>query len=332
MENEKQGRKILEEYRAKKLRARVDFRVESPQKIIGDAIARDYPNMSDNMRNQLARTIVLSPGDKTIKVNDKEMKVNDLSVRVAETIEAINSGTSSHEEYYDWINSGQGIISDMNSDGVTVEELATRNDFLSDLNQREVELMTCLGLYQRSLSDPAVKAKYDFLYQKLQKLREIRSAVKTSTKEVANKAEAARKEEKVVPTAGESRTMKAAVVVLKNYDRLSDDDKKKINLYHGSDYRGFNFHDNLRNHFLYNGDIMLKNRTGNEEKYETSPLEGKLLEKYKSEKSVAMHIQSLRGRVNKINPNEKSDDNNKYNSAFMRDRFKMLISEHKGRV
>ncbi|MDR1694901.1 MAG: hypothetical protein LBR70_06925 [Lactobacillaceae bacterium] len=299
---EKMGRKLLDEYRGRKLRAKTDFRLENPQKIISDAIARDYHQMGENMRSRLAREIVLKPEGVMLTVEDTQISVSSLDVKIAESIELINCGTSSREEYHDWINVGQDVIRDMNTDGVTPQELDTRNLFLADLNQREVELMTCLALYQRAIGkDPRLQARYSELYNKLQKLREIRSAVKNSTKSVSDKLEEEKKKERADKIKLEETAIKAMIVTTKAlsvYDKLTDDDKKKLNMFHGDDYKDFNFYNHLTNYFLYNGDIRFNNKNvGEERKFETSPLESNLLARRSTLESYKKHIGMLRGVV-----------------------------------
>lgn len=339
---EKMGRKVLDEYRTKKLRARTNFEVENPQKVISDALAKDYRHMGENVRNQLARIMVLQPEGRKIKIGEEEMTVESLEARIAESIELINCGTSSKEEYHDWINVGQEVISDMNTNGVSVQELDARNDFLADLNQREVELMTCLGLYQRAMAnDPKIRAKYDELYNKLQKLREIRSAVKSSTKDVADKLEDEKKKEeasKVNASKDAMLIMGTAIGALAVYDKLTDDEKKKNNMYNGNDLSKINFHTYLSNYFLYNGDIRFNNKNvGEEQKYEASPLEANLLAKRSTQEDIARHIEKLRGRLKTgqtdnfkgwaVDKKELQENKEMYQGLFKQQQFNKLVAQ-----
>lgn len=341
---EQMGRKVLDEYRSKKLHAKTNFEIENPQKIISDALAKDYRQMGENTRNQLARIMVLQPEGRKIKIGDEEMSVGSLEARIADSIETTYCGTSSQEEYHDWINIGQEVISDMNTDGVTPSELDTKNAFLGDLNQREVELMTCLGLYQRAMAnDPRVQAKYESLYNKLQKLREIRSAVKNSTNNVADKVEDEKKKEEpqpVTPSKEDRMLMGVAIGALAAYDKLTDDDKKKNNMYHKDDLSHMDFHSHLSNYFLYNGDIRFNNKNvGEEKRYETSPLEANLLVKRSTQEDVAKHIEKLRGRLKsgqedgfkgwKVDRQELQENKDVYqnHSVFKKQMFDRLVAQ-----
>lgn len=159
--------------------------MDSSQRIIMSAIANSN-NFSFQEKQQIAKDAVLTPKGGTVKVNDKEIPVEDLQFILANSIELINSETGSANEYYRWIEDGHGIIRKMNDGFVEEYELKERNDFLDSLGQRETELMVCLGLYSNS-NTPDAKAKYAELYNKLQKLREIKSAIQVTTKDKADK-------------------------------------------------------------------------------------------------------------------------------------------------
>ncbi len=181
-----------------------NHRIEKPEKIVRRVLEKKYPRMSLEDSRRIVREMVTKPADMKIRVADEDIRVDQLNLYVANSIESINSGSSdygasSESEYFGWIDEGQKIISDMNTDGVTQPELDAKNKFMEDFSQREVDLMTCLALYRRcNLEDPRVKEKYDMLNKKLVKLREIRSAVQTSTpdkvdREAPDATEAARR-------------------------------------------------------------------------------------------------------------------------------------------
>ncbi len=105
------------------------------------------------------------------------------------SIERINCETSTMNEYFTWIDEGQQIIKHMNDGFVSEDDLKEKTDFVDMSFQRETELITCLGLYEKSvqLGNKEAKVKYDELRLKLQKLREIRSSILVTTKNEADK-------------------------------------------------------------------------------------------------------------------------------------------------
>ncbi len=105
------------------------------------------------------------------------------------SIERINCETSTMNEYFTWIDEGQQIIKHMNDGFVSEDDLKEKTDFVDMSFQRETELITCLGLYEKSvqLGNKDAKVKYDELRLKLQKLREIRSSILVTTKNEADK-------------------------------------------------------------------------------------------------------------------------------------------------
>lgn len=107
----------------------------------------------------------------------------------AQSIERINCETSTMNEYFTWIDEGQEIIKHMNDGFVSEDDLLEKNTFVDMSFQRETELLTCLGLYEKSvqLGNKDAKAKYDELHLKLQKLREIRSSILVTTGNEADK-------------------------------------------------------------------------------------------------------------------------------------------------
>ena len=63
---------------------------------------------------------------------------------------------------------------------VSEDDLAERNEWIEDSYSREAEILTCLGLFQ-NCAFPEAKKHYTNLYNKLVKLRQIRSSIKEST-------------------------------------------------------------------------------------------------------------------------------------------------------
>ena len=189
-----------------------NHRIEKPAKIVQRVLEAKYPRMSQEDSRRIITEMIAKPAD---------MK--------------IDYGASSKSEYFGWIEEGQKIINDMNTNGVTPQELETKYKFLSDFEQREVDLMTCLALYRRcNLADPEVKKKYDELEQKLVKLREIRSAVQVATpdkadREVSNPVENARRKALALVYTGVLTEL--ATEAKGGMSRLTERQKRDLNIY-----------------------------------------------------------------------------------------------------
>lgn len=105
---------------------------------------------------------------------------------IAQSLEINRSEVSPEYEYFTWIDRGKEILHDMTDGHVSAADLNERNDFLKDSWQRESEMLTCLGLYERS-DNPLAKQKCHDLRYRLQRLRQIRSSILTLTKDRADK-------------------------------------------------------------------------------------------------------------------------------------------------
>lgn len=185
--------------------------VQSPLRLIVDAVAKNNPELSGPEVERLAKGIILNtnghPDEAILAAERIEYGRNfqakqrmgtvvlgdSMMVSRAELIEAINSGTYTSEEYFTWIEDGTRVIKNMTDGEITSEDLNAKVDLLVQLDQREVELMVCLSLYRSSgyLAGEApenekARARYKELEQKLIKLREVRSAVKVTTKDKAD--------------------------------------------------------------------------------------------------------------------------------------------------
>lgn len=152
----------------------------NPKIIIAQAVKREYPTLPYEEVQKATRELVLAPRKATIKVGKEEVKVEDLQFKIAESIELLNSETNSSQEYFSWFEDCSEIIQHMNDGYVTDRDLNERNDWISYSYTREAEIMTCLALYQNS-AFPEAKKKYEQLYNKLVKLRQIRNAIKETT-------------------------------------------------------------------------------------------------------------------------------------------------------
>lgn len=210
--------------------------LDNPKSIIMRAVQQEYKDIDRQEAEKITRELVLAPKKSTIKIGNKEVPVSDLRLSIALSIEAFGAETSSEEEYFSWFSESSEIIQHMNDGFVSEEDLKERNDWLEASLTREAEIMTCLGLLQ-GCPHPEAKKHYNSLYNKLVKLRQIRSSIKEST---ANKAD---QPEKVDIKQKESDYKKAVVYVaamrefIKRSSRWNMQKKtlNKLNVYHGDD-------------------------------------------------------------------------------------------------
>lgn len=212
-------------------------RIENPKTIIKKAVMRQYPQMDSQEAGRVTRELVLAPKSSTIKIGNETVKVADLSFEIAESLEAINSETSSSQEYFSWFNESSEILQHMNDGYVSEEDFAEREDWIKDSYTREAELMTCLGLYQHS-SFPEAKKRYADIYNKLVKLRQIRNTIKDNT---ANKPD---KDKNTINREEKEKAFKKAtiyVAVMRQFQKraprwnLSKNKLRQLNMYHGDD-------------------------------------------------------------------------------------------------
>lgn len=218
-----------------------NHRVEKPEAIIRRVVEKKYPKLSYEQTSNVISDLISKPGDTKIRVADEDIRVDSLTEYVADMMEKMNAsesdgGDSSLSEYYQWIENGQKILSHMNDGFVSHEDLNERNELLNDFEQREVDLMTCISLYRRcNMEDPRIKQKYELMNRKLVKLREIRSAIKTSTKDKVDEkqsssAEKARDGAVAMVYAGV--LTKLGAEALKGSPQISDEQKRALNVYY----------------------------------------------------------------------------------------------------
>ncbi len=104
---------------------------------------------------------------------------------IAESLENTRCGTTSQNEYFGWIDEGKRIMRHMRDGFVSFQDLHERDDFIKMSWQREAELLVCLALYEKS-DHPQAKVRYAELLLKLQRLRQIRSALLVGTNNKAD--------------------------------------------------------------------------------------------------------------------------------------------------
>ncbi len=261
-ENIKQMKERLE--RLRHMRLNHHDALDSSKNIVMRAVQQEYPDLGRQDAERVTRELVLAPKQSSIKIGDKEVPVADLQFHIAMSIEALGSETSSEEEYFSWFTESSEIIQRMNDGFVSKDDLAERNKWLETSYAREAELMTCLGLFQSS-AFPEARERYNSLYNKLVKLRQIRSSIRETT---ANKTD----EQKEVDLKQKEDAYKKAVVYvaatrefLKRQPRwnMSRRTLLKLNIYHGND-------DELRDDYddfygIYDNDIQLQDELYQEE-------------------------------------------------------------------
>ncbi|MBP5399737.1 MAG: hypothetical protein J6Y53_04910 [Alphaproteobacteria bacterium] len=205
-----------------------------------NAVMKGLKNIDPDIENEdlvkLSYDVVLLPTDKEVTVKDQEIKVADLQFMLAESIENLCSGTDSRQEYYSWFGECDNIITRMNDGYVSDADLEIRNTWISDSYVREAEIMTCLALYQSS-SYPLARERHNLLYNKLVKLRQLRSAIQNATIAVSDEQE--EKEQKMKQLRQRAMASTAAITLIAQNDimwNLSKEELIGLGMYHGNDF------------------------------------------------------------------------------------------------
>ena len=301
-----------------------NHRVEKPEAIIRRVVEKKYPKLSYEQTSHVISDLISKPADAKLKVGDEEIRVDSLTEYVADMMEKMNAsesdgGDSSMSEYYQWIESGQEILSHMNDGFVSHEDLNERNELLSDFEQREVDLMTCISLYRRcNLQDPRIRQKYELMNRKLVKLREIRSAIKTSTKDKADEkqsssAEKARDGALAMVYAGV--LTKLGAEALKDSPQISDEQKRALNVYYEP-------HVNDK-YIMASIQADLQNQGRFQESLAEELLQHRAAMKEQNLQSVQMRLAQLSGRV-QMPSQEQKKPVNVQNRTFDMNRYMML--------
>lgn len=166
--------------------------------IIDEALKKQYPNMSEQNKKIATREMLFAPENRMIEIDDRrKMSAKDLrfmtaktletpqgeslNVKQAQSVEAINSGIDPVAEYFSWLNETTSILNHLNDGFISREDAQERENFLELTDQREADLMVCLGLYESCKSKEA-EERIRFIRYKLQKLREMRTSIKFLTR------------------------------------------------------------------------------------------------------------------------------------------------------
>lgn len=156
--------------------------------VVKEGIKKVHPHLLDKQVEKASEQLMSNNSNGKVKVGDAEVSVADFAYAVALSIQTINSETSPQEEFYRWIDDAKSVISEMTDNNITEADLKHREDFLADMDQREVEIKTCLSLYESAAFSGSARVReqaqkqLEFLRMKYAKLLELRSAVKNSTK------------------------------------------------------------------------------------------------------------------------------------------------------
>jgi len=167
--------------------------------VISKALDKQYSNVGEKNKKMIVREMLFAPQNRMIEIDDKrKMGAEDLrfvtantletplnetmNAQYAKSIEIINSGIDPVAEYFSWLNETTSILNHLNDGFITKEDALERESFLELTDQRENDLMVCLGLYESCKSQEA-QEKMRFIRYKLQKLREMRTSIKFLTRQ-----------------------------------------------------------------------------------------------------------------------------------------------------
>ena len=158
---------------------------QNPRSVMVNALGGENSALKTSEKMNLVQKALYASKDEVVNDGKDDKK---LSSFVEELADAIEKDTFYFDQALS-IDEGQQIIKHMNDGFVSEEDLLEKNNFVDMSFQRETELITCLGLYEKSvqLGNKEAKVKYDELRLKLQKLREIRSSILTTTGNEADK-------------------------------------------------------------------------------------------------------------------------------------------------
>ena len=159
------------------------------QKILADAIFKRYSDADALRIKTIVRELVFAPHDRMIKINElKKLSAEDLRFMVARELEcpieqiSVFKQENDEKEYFEWLKNATDVLKHLNDGYVTEDDAKERKVFLSLIELRECALMACLGLYQES-NAPSAQSRMNIVRYKVQKLREIRSAILFLTRE-----------------------------------------------------------------------------------------------------------------------------------------------------
>lgn len=148
-----------------------------------------------------------------VSVNGNLIEAVDLDYLIAEGLQQLYASEDPRAEYHDWVEQQHKIEVDLNTNGATEEEIATRNAFISFLDDRETEMKRVMFLYAgaafnfNSRQQKAAQEKLKFLTFKLSELRRLREKThstksRADSREYFEKLEHRKQHEALAATAG----------------------------------------------------------------------------------------------------------------------------------
>ncbi len=156
--------------------------------LVKNGVKKEYPNLTVQQTESVSKQLLAKENNGNIKVGNTEIRLGDFAYSAAMSIQRIQSETSPQEEFYRWIDDAKLVISEMTDNSITESDLKHRDAFITGLDQREIEIKTCISLYESAAmyGSPQVQKmaqkQLEFLRMKWAKLLELRSAVKNATK------------------------------------------------------------------------------------------------------------------------------------------------------
>ncbi len=167
--------------------------------ILENALLVKYPLLPRKRAKTLAVEIVLAPDSRMVTIDDTHsISAEDLKIVIADelndkplayrkveprpNIDNPYIEANAAKEYFDWLEETTTILRNMNDGYVTQEDAVEKQTFLRNTEERETELFLCLSLYDSCFSSYAER-KAESVRYKLQKLREMRTAIMFLTKE-----------------------------------------------------------------------------------------------------------------------------------------------------
>ncbi len=166
----------------------IKMKAQTSTQIIKEGIKRAHPHLNEAQIEKASEQLLSNNNNGKVKVGDTEISVGDFAYSVALSIQTINAETSPQEEFYRWIDEAKLVITEMTDNYISDTDLKHREEFIANMDQREIEIKTCISLYESAslYGSPQIREQaqkqLEFLRMKWAKLMELRSAVKNSTK------------------------------------------------------------------------------------------------------------------------------------------------------
>lgn len=206
-------------------------------KIVHEKVKEIHPEFNEKQVDKLTHALLdKNTKDGKVNIDGQEIDIVPLSFRVAESIQIINSETSPEQEYTRMIDEGIDVIKKMTDGDITDQDIELREGFIDQINQREIEVKTCISLYRNAMmyGSPKVqeqaRAKLEFLQMKWAKMLELRAAVQNSTKD---KAAALRERTVTEQERDEAKLYIMALYYMKDNKHIPDRMKAKLGLMNG---------------------------------------------------------------------------------------------------